>query len=233
MAVRIVSIASQALSPSLFTRPRPVIYSRDLLCRRDIQQVIWNFHPESQTQVPFSTNPPGWPILENREWSCHVGIPRSENKHPSSRSGGMELYHKEYHRLWVDSGEESGRCFKQKWRVMPMDAKIRISEKLAVYTLKLRALTFDKIGSLYFKNTYQTGSTQDFQHIKFMSNFLGKDVELGKIVSPFFFVKRRLYIPSDRGPFATSHQYLTAKINLQTAWIKSGLRLQDLRVQVA
>lgn len=114
-----------------------------------------------------------------------------------------------------------------------MDAKIRISEKLAVYTLKLRALTFDKIGSLYFKNTYQTGSTQDFQHIKFMSNFLGKDVELGKIVSPFFFVKRRLYIPSDRGPFATSHQYLTAKINLQTAWIKSGLRLQDLRVQVA
>ena len=63
------------------------------------------------------------------------------------------------------------------------------------------------------------------QQIKFMSDYLGKDVEVGTTVSSLFFMKRRLYIPSDRGPFSTSHHYMTSKINLQTAWIKSGVEI--------
>lgn len=128
---------------------------------------------------------------------------------------------------WILVKKVEGVPIEQKWRAMPLDAKIRLSEKLAAYAIELRALAFDKIGSLYFKNTDENSSTQNSQQIKFMSDYLGKDVEVGKMVSSFFFVKRRLYIPSDRGPFSTSHQYLTAKINLQTAWIKSGVEIAE------
>ena len=126
---------------------------------------------------------------------------------------------------WILVKKVEGVPLEQKWRVMPMDAKIRAAEKLAAYTLELRTLTFDKIGSLYSKNADTNSSAQDSQQIKFMSDYLGKDVEVGTMVSSFFFMKRRLYIPSDRGPLNTSHHYLTSKINLQTAWIKCGVEI--------
>lgn len=54
-----------------------------------------------------------------------------------------------------------------------------------------------------------------------MFDFLGKGVETRKMVSSLFFSKRWLYIPSNRGPFPTSHQYLIAKVNLPVTWINS------------
>ncbi|RMZ37987.1 hypothetical protein CA14_005032 [Aspergillus flavus] len=88
-------------------------------------------------------------------------------------------------------------------------------KKVEAYAAELRSLPFDQIGSLYFEGSNTCAETnssvQDSQQIKSMSNYLGKGVEVGQMVLPFFFSKRRLYIHSDRGPFANSLQYLTAK----------------------
>lgn len=86
---------------------------------------------------------------------------------------------------WTLLKKVEGVPLEQEWRAIPLDAKTRISEKLAAYTLELRALTFDKIGSLYFRNTDQNSSTQDPQQIKFMSDSLEKMSKLGRWFRPF------------------------------------------------
>ncbi|KAB8271056.1 phosphotransferase enzyme family-domain-containing protein [Aspergillus minisclerotigenes] len=130
---------------------------------------------------------------------------------------------------WILLKKVEGVPLDQKWRAISLETKVQISERLAAYAAELRSLPFDKIGSLYFKGAHTgaetNNSVQDSQQIKFMSSYLGKGVEVGQMVLPFFFFKRRLYIPSDRGPFANSNQYLTAKVQMQTAWIKSGVEI--------
>lgn len=133
---------------------------------------------------------------------------------------------------WILLKKVKGVPLKRECRAMPMDAKIRISERLAAYALELCALAFDNIGSLYFEDTITrtvetNNDSQDSQQIKLMSDFLEKGVEIGKMVLPFFFWKRRLYIPSDRGPFDSSHQFFTAKVQLQAACIKSGVEIAE------
>jgi hypothetical protein len=103
---------------------------------------------------------------------------------------------------WIPLKKVNGIPLEREWRAIPMDTKICISERLAAYAVELRHLAFDKIGSLYFEgtNTRPPGtnsSTQGSQQIKLMYDFLGKGVEIGKMVLPFFFSKRRLYIPPD------------------------------------
>ncbi|OGM44484.1 hypothetical protein ABOM_006732 [Aspergillus bombycis] len=130
---------------------------------------------------------------------------------------------------WILLKKVEGVPLEQRWREISIERKVQISEQLATYAAELRGVPFDKIGSLYFEGTNarseRSGSTQDVQQIKFMSDYLGKGVEIGPMVLPFFFFKRRLYIHSDRGPFANSHQYLTAKVQMQTDWIKSGVEI--------
>ncbi|KAE8367076.1 phosphotransferase enzyme family-domain-containing protein [Aspergillus caelatus] len=130
---------------------------------------------------------------------------------------------------WILLKKVEGVPLEQKWRAISLETKIQISERLAAYAAELRSLPFDRIGSLYFEGTNTSAETnssaQDSQQIKFMSSYLGKGVEVGQMVLPFFFFKRRLYIPSNRGPFANSLQYLSAKVQMQTAWIKSGVEI--------
>lgn len=185
----IVSIASQALSPYLQDQDpssiRVTFFAEGTFNKLYEISILNHKH-----RFLFRVTLPVDPFLKTESEVATLAFLRQKTSIPvpevvawSSTTRNIIGYE------WILVKKVEGVPLKQKWRVMPMDAKIRISEKLAAYSLELRALTFDKIGSLYFKNTYQTGSTQDFQNIKFMSNFLGKDVELGKIVSPFFFVK--------------------------------------------
>lgn len=45
---------------------------------------------------------------------------------------------------------------------------------------------------------------------------------VGPMISPELFYRRRLFLPSHRGPFGSSLEWMTAEINLQIQWIESG-----------
>lgn len=45
---------------------------------------------------------------------------------------------------------------------------------------------------------------------------------VGPILDPLFYLYRRLYLPADRGPYRTSREWMTAEINLQRTWAKTG-----------
>ena len=51
---------------------------------------------------------------------------------------------------------------------------------------------------------------------------------VGPILDPLFFLYRRLYLPADRGPYRTSREWMTAEINLQRTWAKTGPLIKTL-----
>ena len=51
---------------------------------------------------------------------------------------------------------------------------------------------------------------------------------VGPILDPLFYLYRRLYLPADRGPYRTSRDWMTAEINLQRTWAKTGPLIKTL-----
>ena len=51
---------------------------------------------------------------------------------------------------------------------------------------------------------------------------------LGPILDPLFHLYRRLYLPGDRGPYRTSREWMTAQINFQRTWAKTGPSIKTL-----
>lgn len=69
------------------------------------------------------------------------------------------------------------------------------------------------------ENTYKSiKSTKDVPNDGFV---------VGKMTSPFFVSKRRLFKPSNRGPFRSSNEYITAKIQRQRDWIRTGVEIAN------
>ena len=51
---------------------------------------------------------------------------------------------------------------------------------------------------------------------------------VGPILDPLFYLYRRLYLPGNRGPYRTSREWMTAQIDLQRTWAKTGPLIKTL-----
>ena len=78
---------------------------------------------------------------------------------------------------------------------------------------------------------------RDSQPESFAREFEGASTEkapehnqhtVGPLLDPLFYLYRRLYLPGDRGPYRTSREWMTAKINLQRTWAKTGPLIKTL-----
>jgi len=119
------------------------------------------------------------------------------------------------------------------WRKMPRDAKMELARTLANCSTQLCTKKFDNIGSLYLAGWEERRQNVQVEHepVKTESkgNYQlgsgGTGFTVGPVVLPFFFSQRRLYIPCDRGLYATSRDYLRAKVHLQTLYVSTEIDL--------
>ena len=107
-----------------------------------------------------------------------------------------------------------------------------MARSLAEYSIQLWSLEFTTIGSLYldgwearkdyaFGTEGQTRASDSSPHTgKIDTGFV-----VGPIVAPFYFKKRRLHIPSNRGPYLTSQDYMKEKIVLEPRYASTEIAL--------
>lgn len=120
---------------------------------------------------------------------------------------------------WILLETLDGATVGSVWRTMPWDAKLTLAKDLASIFSQLWSQRFDSIGSLLLnresnkKEGSAGGSTAS-------SRCLAQDItkdsfSVSTVVTPPFFEGRRLYVPSNRGPYKFSHDWLQAMIELE------------------
>ena len=75
----------------------------------------------------------------------------------------------------------------------------------------------------------QPGSfTREFENASTEQTLEHNQHTVGPLLDPLFYLYRRLYLPGDRGPYRTSREWMTAQINLQRTWAKTGPLIKTL-----
>lgn len=144
---------------------------------------------------------------------------------------------------WILLEKIEGAALYDIWRKVPWESKLEIVAALAPLLGQLWDHKFDRIGSLYFKG-WESQSDPEYQstiafptrdHLIENLQIPGESEDpatkkasehnryvVGPLLDPIFFVYRRLYLPGDRGPFRTSHEWMAAEIDFQMSWIRTG-----------
>lgn len=210
------------------------------------------FLPGKETRYIFRVVLPVDPFYKTESEVATLAYPRKHTNIPvprviswSSSADSVLGYE------WVLLEKIDGGPHSSDRLTIPPDKKLDIARRLAEFVHQLRSRPFDKIGSLYFKGVetlvgkgpppYQTADAPGPIHggnnkysesvresirnsIKFMSDMSSEEFVVGKMVSPFF-LKRRLYLQPNRGPFRSSMEYITVKIRFQKDRIRTNAEI--------
>ncbi|KAE8367514.1 hypothetical protein BDV27DRAFT_142671 [Aspergillus caelatus] len=108
--------------------------------------------------------------------------------------------------------------FKQR---MSFEVKASLTTEICGYLESLQGLQFTQIGSLYFSSVREPVGTRDIgdalEAIPTNTTVdcgIGTDFVIGRVVSPWFFRDKRLYLSAVRGPFQSSYQFMMAKTRM-------------------
>ena len=109
------------------------------------------------------------------------------------------------------------------WDNIKFSSKVRLTVQMSNLQKELRRLQFDQIGSLYFSTVKaRVNSRMDSIEAENKNGNVIIDSEfvIGRMVSPWFFRDKRVWLPADRGPFSTSSDLMISKIQIQIERIK-------------
>ncbi|KAI9925943.1 hypothetical protein MW887_005749 [Aspergillus wentii] len=111
------------------------------------------------------------------------------------------------------------------WAEMSLDAKLRLAEDLAHIFAQLWNQKFDRIGSLFISQRL-LDSTEQFE--VYFEDPPSPSFKVGQMVSMPFFIGRRCFLPSDRGPFKSSRSWIKAQIDLELEYVITGQEILQL-----
>lgn len=113
------------------------------------------------------------------------------------------------------------------WDEMSFDTKASLTTEVCGYLRGLQDLQFTQIGSLYFSSVREQVDTRDFDDDLGANKpnatvdcSIDMDFVIGRVVSPWLFRDKRLFLSADRGPFPASYQFMMAKTRMQIERIK-------------
>lgn len=112
------------------------------------------------------------------------------------------------------------------WGVMPWKAKVKLAHDLAGICAQLWAMRFEGIGSLCFggvdivKSEHSDDGSAEVgekegKGPRFVKDIPVDTIKVGKMVAPVFIVGRRIHVPSNRGPFNSSHDWVRSLIEVE------------------
>ncbi|KAE8137446.1 hypothetical protein BDV38DRAFT_282993 [Aspergillus pseudotamarii] len=137
---------------------------------------------------------------------------------------------------WILMEKIGGIPLSDMWDEMSFDTKASLTTEVCGYLRVLQDLQFTQIGSLYFSSVREQVDTRDFGDDLGakppnapVNCSIGTDFVIGRVVSPWFFRDKRLFLSADRGPFPASYQFMMAKTRMQIERIKhlSALSTDD------
>ncbi|KAE8414566.1 hypothetical protein BDV36DRAFT_264940 [Aspergillus pseudocaelatus] len=102
---------------------------------------------------------------------------------------------------------------------MPLDAKLGLAENLARIFAQLWNQKFDRIGSLFIGQRL-LDATEQFEI--YFEDLPSPSFKVGQMVSMPFFIRRRCFLPSYRGPFKSSRSWMKAQIGLELEYVITG-----------
>lgn len=111
---------------------------------------------------------------------------------------------------WMLIEKVSGKSLEEEWTDISLKRQTELTVSVADWVHQLSSFAFDKIGSLYMRNTE---STLDFY--------------IGPMVESHFYDGRRLTYTIDRGPFTSLQSYYDAILDVQQQEVKDVLYLAD------
>lgn len=123
---------------------------------------------------------------------------------------------------WVLLEKIQGSCLYDVWDEMPFDSKVDLTVRMAGLVRQLHDLSFTRIGSLYFSTIAdKVNSKTDGVCGNEVDKDIGNAFVIGRVVSPWFFRDKRVWLPGDRGPFASSHDLMLAEMEIQIERVKN------------
>lgn len=118
------------------------------------------------------------------------------------------------------------------WNRMSLEAKLNLAESLGRIMSKLWSQKFDHIGSLYMKQRTLDAiefSLEDLSSFHtYFEDVSSPSFKVGEMVSMPFFVGRRCFLPSNRGPFKSSKRWMKAQIRLELQYVLTGQEILQL-----
>ncbi|WEW59784.1 hypothetical protein PRK78_005264 [Emydomyces testavorans] len=128
---------------------------------------------------------------------------------------------------WILLEKIEGVCLYDVWEKMSYSSKTALTVHMAGLLGELYSLQFTQIGSLYFRNAADkvngTTGTPKTGEIggKNVNKDIGDSFVVGRIVSPWFFRDKRVWLPGDRSPFTSTHDLMLAETQIQIERIKN------------
>lgn len=115
---------------------------------------------------------------------------------------------------WVLLEKMEGSCLHDVWEKMPFRSKVDLTIHMASLLGQLHNMQFTQIGNLYFSTVADkvNGTAAQVKH--------DKKFVVGRIVSPWFFRDKRVWLHADRGPFTSSHDLMLAETEIQIERVK-------------
>ncbi|KAE8356748.1 hypothetical protein BDV28DRAFT_144869 [Aspergillus coremiiformis] len=123
------------------------------------------------------------------------------------------------------------------WPQMSLEEKLRLAEELAHIFAQLWSQKFDRIGSLYIeeRSLEAVQSCADDSNIfqTCFEDLPSPTFRIGPMVSMPFFVGRRCFLPSNRGPFSSSKSWMKAQIRLELEYVITGQEILQLSPELS
>ena len=122
-------------------------------------------------------------------------------------------------------------------RSEPQSSAVTVAEVAAEVVQEHASPLGTSIEALSITAVSDDHDSHDSQPENFAGEFKGASTEqapeqnqhiVGPILDPLFYLYRRLYLPADRGPYRTSQEWMTAEINMQRTWAKTGPLIKTL-----
>ena len=110
------------------------------------------------------------------------------------------------------------------WESSKFSSKVQLTVQISDLQKELRLLQFGQVGSLYFSTVKsQVNGRIIFTQARNKDGNLDIDSDfvIGRMVSPWFFRDKRVWLPADRGPFSSSSDMMMAKIQIQIERLKN------------
>ena len=108
------------------------------------------------------------------------------------------------------------------WESMRFGSKACLTVQISNYMKELHCLQFSQIGNIYFSAIKdRVNSGIDYTNIESEDSDvsvdcgIGSEFVIGRMVSPWFFRDKRVWLPANRGPFSSSSDLMAAKTQIQ------------------
>ncbi|KAK8924260.1 hypothetical protein VCV18_004679 [Metarhizium anisopliae] len=109
---------------------------------------------------------------------------------------------------WILMEVMEGTSASRRWRTMSMEQKVALTKQIAAYQVELSGV--GKLGSIF--RSIGTLSTSEVRQKKGVGD--AEKVVPGLLVSSNFFMGDHLHYDIARGPFRSSHDWLSAELNI-------------------